>query len=97
MAKGVILLTDDGVHLLGTIQCSNGAWFDASGSFKYCNCEATESMNKHQAFKLKASATSLNVRPGFKSADWYKDPNNFIDVNIDYEVDQTYNIDINKL
>ena len=60
MAKGVILLTDDGVHLLGTIQCSNGAWFDASGSFKYCNCEATESMNKHQAFKLKGPGLLTN-------------------------------------
>lgn len=90
MAKGVILLTDEGVKLMGSIQCSNGAYFDAEGCFNYCNNEKTESMNKHQAFKLKASSTSLNVRQNFKTPEWYKDRNNFIDVNIDYEVDQTY-------
>lgn len=96
-ARGVILLTDEGVKLMGAIQCSNGAWFDSEGCFKYCNSEKSEYTNEHQAFKLKASATSLNVRPGLKDKDWYKDRNNFIDVNIDYTVDQTYNIDINKL
>lgn len=90
MAKGVILLTDEGVKLIGTIQCSNGNWFDAEGCFKYCNSEETEPRNKHQAFKLKASATALNVRQNFRTADWYKNKENFIDVDINYCVDQSY-------
>ena len=97
MAKGVILLTNEGVKLMGSIQCSNGAYFDAQGCFDYCNGEKTEFMNKHQAFKLVASATSLNVRPKLKPEEWYKDRANFIDVDINYEVDQTYKLDIENL
>ena len=92
-SNGVILLTDEGVKLIGSIQCSNGGWFDSEGCFKYCNSCGTEFNNKHQAFKLKASATSMNVRPNMKDENWYKDRNNFIDVTINYSVDQTYNID----
>lgn len=90
MAKGVVLLTNEGVKLMGSIQCSNGGWFDAEGCYKYCNSERTKGLNRHQAFKLAASATSLNVRPGFRPENWYEDRENFVDVNIDYEVDQSY-------
>lgn len=94
MAKGVILITDEGVKLMGTVQCSNGAWFDAEGCYNYCNSSDKEINNKHQAFKLSASATILSVRKGLASEDWYKHKENFKDVNIDYEVDQSYKLNI---
>lgn len=90
MAKGVILLTDKGVKLMGSIQCSNGSYFDAEGCFNYCNGEKSELLNKHQANKLVANATSLNVRENAEDEDWYKNRENFKDVEIDYNVDQTY-------
>lgn len=94
MAKGVVLITDKGVMLMGATQCSNGAWFDADGCYKYCNSSDKEFNNKHQAFKLTASSTILSVRKGLADENWYKNRENFKDVNIDYEVDQTYKLDI---
>ena len=90
MAKGVILLTNKGTYLFGSIQCSNGAWFDAEGCFKYCQDETErEYIEKHQAFKLISGATLL--AHGTKAGElWYKGRENFIDVEIPYEVNQSF-------
>ena len=92
MAKAVILKTNSETKILGALQCSNGAWFDAEGCFKYCNNETTDFGKKHQASKLLAISTTL----GSDKVDdekWYTDRNNFIDVEIDFETTQHY---INK-
>lgn len=88
MAKAVILKTSDGVKVIGTVQCSNGAWFDAEGCFKYCQAD-TEFLSKHQAFKLCATATSLGNEK--QSEDWYKYRENFINIEIPFECSQEYN------
>ena len=90
MAKGVILKTSGGVYLIGTIQCSNGSWFDADGCYAYCNLEETEFWNEHQSRKLCSSATLLGHLP-IVEKDWYKYRENFIDVEIPFdEVAQEY-------
>lgn len=93
MSKAVILKTNNGVLLLGNWQCSNGAYWDAEGCFKYCNGERIESLNRHQAYKLADQATTLGFRPK-TGKDWYKHRENFIDIEIPYdEVDQTWKED----
>lgn len=87
MAKAVILKTNEGIRLIGTTQCSNGAWWDAEGCFKYCQ-EDTEFISQHQAFKLCAVATSLGNEK--QSKDWYKHRENFIDIEIPFECSQEY-------
>lgn len=90
MAKAVILRTFGGVYLMGNFQCSNGAWFDAEGCFKYCNLEKSEFLKEHQAGKLISNATFLGPRPR-TGDDWYKHRENFIDVEIPYDdVEQEY-------
>lgn len=37
MTKVTILRTNKGTKILGTMQCSNGAYWDAEGCYKYCN------------------------------------------------------------
>lgn len=88
MAKAVILKTPKGIMLMGAIQCSNGSWFDAEGCYRYCK-EKTEERENHQAFKLMASSTLLAHYPKTKEK-WYKDRGNFIDIEIPYDVDQTF-------
>ena len=88
MAKAVILKTDTGIYLLGAMQCSNGAWFDAEGCFKYCHQEGTDFWNKLQADKLKCTATQIG-RDKF-SEDWYKHRENFIDIDVPFECTQNY-------
>ena len=89
MAKGVILKTNEGVKLMGSFQCSNGSRFDAEGCYEYCNSSTYTAINLSNARKLMASATLL----GHERLDdtlWFKDKNNFIDVDIQYEVNQDY-------
>lgn len=94
MAKGVVLKTDRGVMLMGAIQCSNGAYFDAEGCFKYCNESGT--IPKHQANKLYGCSTLLSHNE-FAEHNWWENKENFIDIDIPYEVDQSYHaITINK-
>ena len=90
MGRIVILKTDFGVKLLGRFQCSNGAWFDADGCFKYCNEHDNDSVNRLQAEKLSCAAVYLAERPKEKR-DWFKYRENFIDMEIPYECDQSYN------
>lgn len=76
--KGTILKTDEGTLLIGAIQSSNGASFDAEGCYKYCNQEGkSDYYNLHSSRKLKGCSTLLNHEK--QSEDWYKSRNNFID------------------
>lgn len=96
MAKGVILKTDEGVKLFGSTQCSNGAWWNAENCFNYCNSPKDDYFQRHQAVKLKAMATSMNVCTN-NDIEWYKNADNFVDVDINYEVDQSYVLKKNQL
>lgn len=90
MAKAVILRTNKGIYLFGSIQSSNGAWFDAEGCFNYCiDPEGREYYEKHQAFKLIAGATLLAHSPRMGEL-WYKGRENFVDVEIPYEANQEF-------
>lgn len=89
MAKVTILRTDKGTKILGTMQCSNGAYWDAEGCYKYCNSMDTEFMNQHQTTKLLSIASNLG-RDCVDEEQWWKHRENFIDVEIDYDVEQTY-------
>lgn len=93
MAKGVVLKTDRGVMLMGAIQCSNGAYFDAEGCFQYCNVShmiPKHQVSRHQANKLIGCSTILSHNE-FVERNWWENRNNFIDVEISYNVDQRYN------
>lgn len=89
MAKAVVLKTDHGIKLFGNTQCSNGLWFDAQGCFNYCNMEVSENMQQLQASKLIYGSTTLASNPK-QCSDWFKNRENFIDVEISYECDQSY-------
>lgn len=58
MSRVTILKTNKGTKILGTTQCSNGAYWDAEGCFRYCNLMGANlkgsypSMEEHQASKL---------------------------------------------
>lgn len=91
MSKVVILVTNNGTKLIGTTQCSNGSWWDAEGCYKYCNSEGDEYWNQHQANKLLAIATDLG-RDSVKDDKWYKNRNNFIDIEIPYNTEQRYRL-----
>ena len=88
MAKVTILKTNNGTKILGTTQCSNGSYWDAEGCYKYCNTYS-DFMNEHQAFKLASIASDLG-HDSVPEKDWWKNRNNFIDLEIDYTVDQSY-------
>ncbi|MBQ6856859.1 MAG: hypothetical protein IJO13_07120 [Lachnospiraceae bacterium] len=96
MAKGVILKTNEGIKLMGNIQCSNGGWFDAEGCYNYCNIDerdpngnASDTHASHQAFKLSAAATTLAHNPKTEK-DWYRNKENFVDIEIPYNCDQSF-------
>lgn len=92
MAKGVVLRTDRGIMLMGAIQCSNGAYFDAEGCFKFCNVSymiPKHQISRHQANKLIGCSTTLSHNE-FAEPNWWENRNNFIDVDIPYEVNQSY-------
>lgn len=92
MAKGVVLKTDRGVMLMGAIQCSNGAYFDAEGCFQYCNVSymiPKHQVSRHQANKLIGCSTTLS-RNEFAEYNWWENRANFIDVEIPFEIDQNY-------
>ena len=46
-------------------------------------------MNKHQAFKLASIASDLG-HDSVPEKKWWKNRNNFIDLEIDYDIDQSY-------
>lgn len=87
MAKAVVLKTNMGVFIMGTIQCSNGTWFNAEGCFKYCQGK-TESLSKHQASKLIVNASKLGHEK--KDENWYKFRENFVDIEIPVKCSQCY-------
>ena len=89
MMRAVVLKTDYGIKLLGCLQCSNGAWFNADGCFKYCNQYTSDSRNSLQAEKLSCYAVLLAKSPK-ESMGWFKHRENFIDIEIPYEGDQSY-------
>lgn len=89
MAKAVILKTDRGLKIMGSIQCSNGCIFDAEGCFRYCNEHISEHRDRLQAQKLMYASGTLANEPNEKE-DWYKDRENFVDIGIPYECDQSY-------
>lgn len=89
MAKVIILKTNKGTKILGATQCSNGAYWDAEGCFKYCNLGNSDFYNKHQASKLLSIATDLGNECSNKD-EWWKSRDNFIDLEINFETTQTY-------
>lgn len=92
VAKGVVLKTDQGIMLMGAIQCSNGAYFDAEGCFKFCNVSymiPKHQISRHQANKLIGCSTTLS-RNEFAEYNWWENRANFIDVEIPFEIDQSY-------
>ena len=89
MAKVTILRTNKGTKILGTTQCSNGAYWNAEGCYKYCNDMDTDFMKEHQAFKLVSIASDLG-RDCVDEEQWWKNRDNFVDVEIDYDVTQIY-------
>lgn len=91
MSKAVILKTDRGVLITGAWQCSNGGWFDAQGCFNYCNVDGkSDTYIRNQVEKL-LGITSLMGRRPKQDEDWYKNRENFIDIEIPYdEVEQEY-------
>lgn len=93
MAKAVILKTDEGVRLLGAMQCCNGSWFDADGCYDYCQSK-TDWMSSLQARKLIEQSTAL----GHEKAEsgWYKNRGNFVDVDIPFECKQEYEDELIK-
>lgn len=92
--KGVILRTNNGIMLMGSIQCSNGAWFDAEGCYQYCNCEKTNAGTLNQVHKLLYASTKLGSLPK-EGEDWYRYRENFIDIEIPYHgVTQSWVLDL---
>lgn len=89
MAKVTILKTNKGTKILGAMQCSNGAYWNAEGCYKYCNSEDTDFMKGHQAFKLLSIASYLG-HDSTNEKEWWKNKNNFVDAEIDYVVKQEY-------
>lgn len=89
MAKVTILRTNKGTKILGTMQCSNGAYWDAEGCYKYCNNMDTDFMREHQAFKLVSIASDFG-HDCVNEEHWWKNRENFVDAEIDYDVVQTY-------
>ncbi len=89
MARVTILRTNKGTKILGATQCSNGAYWDAKGCYKYCNSMDTDFMKEHQAFKLVSIASDLG-HDCVDEEQWWKNGDNFVDAEIDYDVVQTY-------
>lgn len=95
MSRITILRTNKGTKMLGSTQCSTGAYWDAEGCFRYCNSMDTKIMNEHQASKLLMIASDLG-NDCVNEEDWWKNRDNFIDIEIDYNVDQTYHFNHQK-
>ena len=95
MSRVTILRTNKGTKILGTTQCSTGAYWDAEGCYRYCNLLGTNlkgsypSMEEHQASKLLMFASDLG-NDCVNEEKWWKNRENFVDIEIGYEVDQTY-------
>lgn len=90
MAKVTILKTNKGTKILGATQCSNGCYWDAEGCYRYCNNTMnTDFMREHQAFKLVSIASDLG-HDCVNEEQWWKNRDNFVDAEIDYDVVQTY-------
>lgn len=87
MAKAVILKTNTGIYLFGSMQCCNDSWFDAEGCYKYCQ-EKTEFYSFHHSQNLKFNATKIGHER--TKTDWYKHRKNFIDIEVPFECTQDY-------
>lgn len=87
MAKAVILKTDKGVMIMGAIQSSNGAWFNADGCYKYCQ-EETPWKSAHQSHKLIHNSSLIGKET--TSDDWYLHRENFVDIEIPFTCTQKY-------
>lgn len=85
MANAVILKTNKGIKLCGSIQCSNGMVFDAQGCYNYCQSDSNR-ISKLQATKLMNISTSLGTE--CTEENWYENRNNFIDVTIPFDCTQ---------
>lgn len=90
MTKVTILKTNNGTKILGTMQCSNGAYWDAEGCYKYCNNVGDSEIRKEvQAHKLLTITADLG-HDSVEEKEWYKNRDNFIDVEIPYYTNQEY-------
>ncbi len=94
MAKAVIFKTNKCTRIMGNTQCSNGAWFSAEGCYKYCNDNGSDFLDQHQADKLIYNSTLLG-HDKVDNEKWYKDRNNFVDIEFDYDVNQEYQSNLN--
>lgn len=88
MAKAVILKTNHGTYIIGSLQCSNGAYWTAENCYKYCD-EESDFLKAHQASKLIEASTKLGHDKVLED-DWYKNRDNFVDVEISFETSQKY-------
>lgn len=89
MAKAVIMETNIGTRILGSTQCSNGTYWTAQSCYEYCNRLNDDLLDLVQVSKLIQYSGGLGhneVEDNF----WYKNRDNFIDIDIDYETDQQY-------
>ncbi len=89
MAKVTILITEEKIKLVGAYQCANGKSWDAENCFEYCN-SGEEIYDKNQADKLECSATTLALSGGCGKPSWYREKGNFVDAEVNVEVDQTF-------
>lgn len=88
MARVTLMKTSSGVYLMGTMQCCNGAFWDAEGCFKYCQ-EDSEFLSQHQASKLIYASTKIG-HDKVEEQEWWKNRNNFIDLELNINIDQNY-------
>ena len=97
MANGVMIKTNNGTYLMGNTQCSNGCWFDAEGCFNYCNKvgkdedaeDEKDFLSQHQSKKL-LHASTLIGNDFVNEVNWYKNKDNFIDIEIGIDLSQEY-------
>lgn len=90
MTRVTILKTNEGTKILGAMQCSNGSYWDAEGCYRYCNnADYSETGNEIQAHKLLMITADLG-HDSVEEKEWYKNRENFIDVEIPYYTNQEY-------
>ena len=90
MAKGTILKTNKGIFLMGSIECSNGSKFDADGCYRYCNESDCDMVLTRVRVNNLIEVATLLSREVLADKSWYEYRNNFIDVDVDFECDQSY-------
>ena len=78
--------TDKGTYRFNQLVCSNGAIFDAEGSYNYCMAIGTHSdvFRKVQASKLINMGVKVSDK-AVSNTEWYNNRHNFRDVETEDE------------